>query len=428
MNKLSVQNIDLLGARIIDPVENIDEVRDLFIRDGTLLHCDDGIKKAEKKYQLKDHTILPGLLDLRTHNRVPGAVKSENMKSLTRAAARGGFSSILTMPNTNPASDNPATIRYIQDRIKQYSSIKVFLSGCLTLQSKGISIAPLGSLKEVGVIAVSDCPRTPSNNQIFLNALKYAKMFDLTVIDFPQDSYLSTDTDVHESALSLKLGLRGNPRLAEELAVQRSILISSHLDIPIHLSSLSSKGSVSLVKKAKEDGIKITSDVSAHHLLFTQEKISSYQNCSKLYPPLREEIDRDALLEGLKNGYIDACNSSHDPYADHLHDIEFDLAPMGAIGLETAVSCFIEALRLKDPYPELALKMSSNPHRILGLKLPSLKPFGEADLVIIKNHEPWTYDCFNGESLSHNSPLHGHLFSSKVVMTVSSGKIAYTNI
>ena len=425
MKEKALCNFDLVGGRVVDPYSGMDRVKDLFVRDGIIYSSIPEGKPAEQTFNIKDHIILPGLLDLRVHNRVPGDAQSEDIQSLTKAAAKGGFSSILAMPNTTPHSDNPGTIRYIQDRIKQASKIKVHLTGCLTIGSKGIALAPLGSLKEAGVVAVTDCPHSVGDNQIFTNALKYAKMFGLKIIEYPQDPSLSKDGQAHESPLSLKMGLTGNPRMAEELSVQRAITVSRHLEVPIHISSLTSLESVNLVKEAKRLGVKISTDVSAHHLLLTEEAISEYKTQAKTTPPLREEIDRLALIEGLNDGTIDSCNSSHEPFAEHLKQVEFDLAPGGVIGLETTLMTVIEALGDNDPFPKIAEKMSTNPHKILGLDPPSLKAGNLADFVVIDPVKKWIYNTDSGMSLSKNSPLDGHKFIGKPILTVSGGKIAW---
>lgn len=418
-------NFDLLGGKLIDPKSGFNKKADIYIRKGKIYHSSPEEKHSYPVYNIDGQVVLPGLLDLRAHNRIPGASKSENIESLTNAAAKGGFSAILLMPDTKPHCDNPATIRFIQDRVKQTSKIRVYLSGCLTVGSRGESIAPLGSLKDVGVVVVTDCPATTVNNEILTNAIKYAKMFGLVVFDFPQDAYLSRNSHAHESALSLKMGLVGNPRLAEEIAVQRAILISRHLETRIHLSSLSSSGSVELVRKAKESGIEISADVSAHHLLLTESQILNYNTSAKVNPPLRQKEDQDALLDGIKNGVIDGCNSSHEPFADHLKEVEYDIAPAGAIGLETAALTFIEALRDNDPYELVVEKMCYNPHKILGISVPSLQENSEANFVVINPGASWVYDPKKGESLSHNSPLSNYKFSNKISMTLSEGKIAY---
>ena len=300
MKYKSAANFDLLGGKLIDPESGIDKKANLYIRQGIIYHSSPEKEHSHQVYNIEGQVVLPGLLDLRTHNRVPGAIKSESIESLTKAAAKGGFSSILMMPDTKPYCDNPATIRYIQDRVKQTSQIKVYFSGCLTVDSMGESIAPLGSLKDAGVIVVTDCPATTQNNEILTNAIKYAKMFGLVVFDFPQDPFLSKNSHAHESALSLKMGLSGNPRLAEEIAVQRAILISKHLGSSIHLSSLSSAGSVELIRMAKESNIQITADVSAHHLLLTEQAILNYNTSAKMNPPLRQEEDQKHCLKVYK--------------------------------------------------------------------------------------------------------------------------------
>ena len=421
------ESIDIIGARLVDPQAGIDKISNLYVRDGKLYHHKPNGEPGQNIISGKEHVVVPGFLDLRTHCRVPGDSKAESIASLTEAAAKGGFTSILTMPDTNPHCDNPATVRYIQDRVNQASKIRVYISGSLTIQSKGELMSPLGSLKDVGVVAVTDCPLTPQNNQIFLNALKYADMFGLVIIDFPQDAYLSKNTHAHESFLSMKMGLSGSPRLAEELAVQRTILISQHLDIPIHLSCISSKGSVKLIKNAKESGIKITADVSAFHLLLNHKKIEDYQTNAKFAPPLREEADRLELIDAVFDGIIDSCNSSHQPYAEHHKNVEFDLAPAGAIGLETAALSFIDSVKDKNPLKLLAEKMSYNPHKILKLTPPSLKENSTANFTIIRQKDPWVYSRDTSLSRSFNTPLNNHKFDHKIILTYAENGIAYIN-
>jgi dihydroorotase len=427
MSILNHESIDIIGARLVDPQAGIDKISNLYVRRGKLYHQKPSGEPGKKVISGKELVVVPGFLDLRTHCRVPGDSKAESIASLTEAAAKGGFTSILTMPDTNPLCDNPATVRYIQDRVNQASKIQVYISGSLTIQSKGESMSPLGSLKDVGVVAVTDCPLTPQNNQIFLNALKYADMFGLVIIDFPQDSYLSKNTHAHESFLSMKMGLSGSPSLAEELAVQRSILISKHLDIPIHLSSISSKGSVKLIKNAKASGIKISADVSAFHLLLNHKKIEDYQTNAKFTPPLREEADRLELIDGVLEGIIDSCNSSHQPYAEHHKNVEFDLAPPGAIGLETAALSFIDSLKDKNPFKLLAEKMSYNPHKILRLKPPSLKKGSTANFTVFKLNEPWSFTKGNSVSQSFNTPLENYKFKHKIILTYSENGVAFSN-
>ena len=213
--------------------------------------------------------------------------------------------------------------------------------------------------------------------------------------------------------------------MAEELSVQRAILVAKHLGTSIHISSISSAGSVSLIKMAKESNIQITADVSAHHLISTENLIKDYNTCAKLLPPLREETDRISLIEGIKLNIIDACNSSHEPYSEHLKNVEFDKAPSGATGLETALLSFLEAIDQKDPFPLAAQKLSTNPHAILNIPRPTLNEGECANLVVINQDEEFEYDPNLGESLSFNTPLRNHRFKHSISLTTSDGKIAY---
>ena len=426
MNGSNFEDFDLLGARLVDPQIKLNEEKNIYIRKGKIYY-DPPPSSSQKEFRLNGHVIVPGLLDLRAHTRVPGLGNSENLSSISSAAARGGFISILAMPDTEPKADNPGTIRFIKDRINQAALVDVHLCGCLTVGAKGEHIAPLGSLKEEGIVAVSDCPYSLSNNQIFLNSIKYAKMFNLTVIEYPQDPSLSHEANAHESAFSLKLGLKGQPRIAEELAVQRAISLAYHLDTHIHLSSLSTAGAVKLVEDAKAKNIKITADVSAHHLFLNETIIEQYNTNAKTNPFLREEKDRLALVSGLSDGVIDACNSSHEPIASHLKEVEYDKAPAGIIGLETAVPLMLKAIGQDDQFTKLATSMSFNPHKILGLCPPSLGLGQSANFTVINPNSNWVYNSTDGQSMSSNTPFDGIQFDSEIVMTVNKGKIIWSN-
>jgi len=252
-------------------------------------------------------------------------------------------------------------------------------------------------------------------------------MFNLTVIEYPQDPSLSHEANAHQSGLSLKLGLKGQPRIAEELAVQRAISLADHLDTHIHLSSLSTAGSVKLVEDAKAKNIKITADVSAHHLFLNETIIEQYNTNAKTNPFLREEKDRLALVAGLLDGVIDACNTSHEPIASHLKEVEYDKAPAGIIGLETAVPLMLKAIGQDDQFTKLATSMSFNPHKILGLCPPSLGLGQSANFTVINPNSNWVYNSTDGQSMSSNTPFDGIQFDSEIVMTVNKGKIIWSN-
>ncbi|MDA7823624.1 dihydroorotase [Opitutales bacterium] len=423
-------NINLIGARILDPIQKLDCVQDLYIRRGKMFfeQPPDDDSKSYRSLNLNDHVIMPGILDLCTHTRVPGTSSTESIFNISQSAAKGGFTAILAMPDTLPQSDNPGTIRYIEDRIKQSSLINIWLTGCLTIKSEGNSIAPLGSLKDAGIIAVSDSPRSCIDSQIFINSVKYAKMFNLPVIEFPQDSYLSKNGNAHVSSFSLKMGLGGLPSIAEEISVQRAISVAKDLDYNIHLSSISSVGSVSLIRDAKKRGIKVTADVTAHHLILNENAIEGYDTNAKLFPPLRGEKDRDSLQNGLLDGTIDAICSAHQPHPSHEKNVEYDKAPAGAIGLETCMSASIQSLSTKtdDPYPVIVQSLSYGPHKILQLPQPAIKKGNLANLTIINNKENWTYHPNTELSEAVNSPLINYDFQSCPVLTIVNGQIIYS--
>lgn len=425
---METKDFNLLKAKIFDPLSNLNTYRDIFIRDGKILYeCDNIDSKNVTTLNLENHIIVPGFFDLRVHTRIPGNNSCESIKSLSEAAGRGGFTDILAMPDTLPPSDNPGTIQFIKEKVEKESIVKIWLSGCLTTGAVGESIAPHGSLKDSGVIAITDCPYSPNNNQIFINSIKYASMFNLPVIDFPCDQSFGTNNLTHESAYSLKLGLGGSPRIVEELAVQRAISISKELDVNIHISSISTFNSVHLIKRAKELKIKITSDVSFHHLLLNECAIDGYNTLAKLNPPLREEIDRKALINGVCDGTIDAVTSSHNPYSTHEKQVEYDIAPSGAIGLEICFAGLYESIKncCEDPLSQIINLLSYSPRRILQLKQCDIQPGSSANFTVIALDNPWKYNTEFGMSGSENTPLNNKVFNANPILTFANGLIAY---
>ena len=291
-----MKTICLTGGRIIDPSTESDEKRDLYFYDNKIISPKDA--KNTEFIDVTGKIVFPGLVDLSCHINDLSGGNCENIFSMTRAAAAGGYSTVVLMPNLNPIPDNPATIQFINEQIKKDACINVKLTGCLTKGSNGKALAPLGSLKNAGVVAITDSPTSPQDNQIFCKAVEYASMFDLPVIDLPRDLSLSEEGNAHDGPIALKMGLGGYPRIAEELFVQRAISISRSLKTKVHLSSISSFGSVDLIKDAKNKGVMITADVSPQHLALTESKILNYDTNFKTTPPLREEVDRKFLIDG----------------------------------------------------------------------------------------------------------------------------------
>jgi dihydroorotase len=419
----------LKGGRVIDPVNNTDEIKDLYFRNGkiTMPPQDDSETKI-KEINVEGKIVFPGLVDLRNHLKNISGGQAENIKTGTKAAAAGGYTTILLMPDTDPRADNTGTIQYIQDRILKHASIKVLLCGCLTKEAKGESLAPLGSLKENGVVAISDCPRTTQNNQIFSKGVEYASMFNLPVIDLPRDLSLSDNGSAHDGPLALKLGLGGYPRIAEELFVQRAISVSKTVDTKIHLSSISTFGSVEMIKEAKKQNIKISADVTAHHLTLNETSINDYNPNFKTSPPIREEIDRIALIKGLNDGTIDCVCSAHQPFQEHEKNVEYDLAPSGVTGFETALSVCYNTLIEENSFSWIKLisLMSSNPPVILGEKSDQLTDGNYANITIFDPKLKWNYSEKNRETEASNSPFADKNFTGKITKTFYRGEEVYS--
>lgn len=413
------------NGRIIDPANGRDEVADLYIADGRIFEAPAG-KESEvaNVVDASGKIVAPGFIDLRAHLRELGGGGRETIASGTRAAAAGGFTTVVCMPDVSPAADNPGTIRYLQDAIEKDACIDVLLTGSITLDRKGEQLAPIGSLKQSGVVAVTDCPASTGNNEIFRRSLEYAAMFDLPIFDLPRDPFLASNAVVHEGAQALRLGLRGWPRAAEELFVYRAVSLAMLTKAHVHLQSLSSAGSVEILQRAKERGVPVTADVTPHHLALTDSTLADYNTNLKTNPPLREESDRQALLAGLLDGTIDCIATAHEPYLEHEKDMEFDLAPFGVIGLETALSVSLESIVKSGAgsVSDMVAALTHRPASVLGLNKGTLSSGAIADIVIFDQQKEWIVTPENLESLSSNSPWLGKNMTGRVTHVISAGQ------
>ena len=414
------------NGRIIDPANGRDEVADLYIADGRI--CEAPARTESEVANVVDASgkiVAPGFIDLRAHLRELGGGGRETIASGTRAAAAGGFTTVVCMPDVSPAADNPGTIRYLQDAIQKDACIDVLLTGSITLDRKGEQLAPIGSLKKSGVVAVTDCPSSTANNEIFRRSLEYAAMFDLPIFDLPRDPFLSSNAVVHEGAQALRLGLRGWPRAAEELFVYRAVSLAMLTKAHVHLQSLSSAGSVEILQRAKERGVPVTADVTPHHLALTDSTLADYNTNLKTNPPLREESDRQALLAGLLDGTIDCIATAHEPYLEHEKDMEFDLAPFGVIGLETALSVSLESIVKSGAgsVSDMVAALTYRPASVLGLNKGTLSSGAIADIVIFDQQKEWIVIPENLESLSSNSPWLGENMTGRVTHVISAGQL-----
>ena len=400
------------------------EFKDLFIKNGRFSELSNQSSDTEI-IDLKESFIMPGLFDLRCHINQPGINIKESLNALSEKAVSGGYTSILAMPELSSMADNQETIFYTKDSIISKQLINIYLTGCLTLNSKGENLAPLGSLKESGVVAVTDCPNSTQNNQIYSKAVEYASMFNMPVIELARDLSLSPEASAHEGLLSLKMGLKGYPRIAEELFVSRSILLSKYTNAKIHLTSISSRGSVELIRVAKKEGVEITCDITSNHLCYTEDLIENYDSFAKATPPFREDEDRKALIEGLMDKTIDAISTGHQPFSIDDKVKEFDLAPSGVLGLENSFYQAFTELKMetKEKMLFLANTMSRMPSKILGVK-PETYELGEKANIFVFNPKAKTKLSRKSEKDigGTNLPFKKSEFDGRIIHTFVNGE------
>lgn len=418
MSSLTIKN-----GRVIDPANGVDEVRDVLVVDGKIASA------AAKDAEVIDATgkiVTPGLIDMHVHLREPGRSDKETIATGTRCAARGGFTSVVCMPNTTPAADNTGTIAFIQQRAAEVACVNVFPTGAITKELKGEELAPIGSLKKAGVVAITDDGHCVQNNELMRRAVEYSKMFDLPVLDHCQDYNLVADGVMNEGHWSAALGLRGWPAIGEDVIVMRNALIAEQMDWHVHCQHISSARSVELIRQAKTRGIKISGEVCPHHFTLTEECLKTYDTNYKMNPPLRAERDRDALLEGLADGTLEIIASDHAPHCTYEKEVEFDFAPFGIIGLETELALSLDLVRRKVlQLPALVEKFTVNPARLLRLTKGTLSVGADADVTIIDLQREWIYDVAHSVSKSRNSPFHGWKLRGRATATVVKGEIVW---
>jgi dihydroorotase len=415
-------------ARVIDPASRRNAVGDLFARDGRIVpSLPPQERRRAKKLDARGWVACPGLVDIHVHFREPGQTHKETIATGTRAAAAGGFTTVVCMPNTVPPADNVGTIQFIKDAIERDAVVKVYPTGAITIGLKGQSLAPIGSLKRAGVVAITDDGDCVQSNELMRRALEYAKMFDLPVMDHCQDRSMTTDAVMNEGVVSTRLGLRGWPNAAEDLIVARDVILSGYTGAHIHLQHISSKQSVAIIRRAKAQGLRITAEGTPHHFALTEDALSGYDTNFKMNPPLRTEADRKAIVAGLRDGTLDCIATDHAPHTDHEKDREFDYAPNGIIGLETALAVSLEVLGRAGKFSlvQIVDLLTRRPAEVLGLPAGTLADGAPADICLFDPKETWRYDAKAGFSRSSNSPWHGRQLTGRVQATVVDGRVVF---
>lgn len=426
----------ITGGRIIDPALGFGSEGHIFLEGGKIARIEkdspDIQKKIasipdEKKLDVSGKIVVPGLVDIHVHLREPGNEYAETIESGCRAAAAGGFTSICCMPNTNPRIDNQETVQFVLDRAR-HADARVYVVGSITKGGMGEQLAEIGELVKSGAVAITDDGAYVQSPEIMRRAMEYATMFDIPVMDHAEDAQLCAGGVMNESYQSTRLGLKGAPAVAEEIAVERDISLSRMTGAKLHIQHVSAAGSVEAIRRAKAEGVKVTAEATPHHLILTDEEIGKEFNTNlRVNPPLRTEADREAVIAGLVDGTIDCIASDHAPHLIEDKDSEFDKAPPGMIGLETSLA-LIKSYIIDKGYlgwADAIRKMTVNPARILNLPAGSLKTGEAADIAIIDPDKKWTVKAKGFRSLSQNSPYIGWKLTGRVTATIMGGRIVY---
>lgn len=445
----------LTGGRVIDPANRLDATADVLILNGKIAavgpEAAGQAPRDIEKFDAKGLVVCPGLIDLHVHLREPGQTAKETIATGTAAAARGGFTSVVCMPNTAPAIDNAGTVALIHERAKREGLVNVFVTGAITRNLAGEELAPTGGLKRAGVVAITDDGHCVQNNELMRRACEYAKMFDLTVMDHCQDYSLVTTGVMHEGRWSTSLGLQGWPAAGEEMIVARNILLAELTGARVHCQHLSAAGSVDLIRAARKRGVPISGEACPHHFTLTDAAIAgsekfwaddgkglfrpphsalctpewpAYDTHFKMNPPLRSARDREAILEGLVDGTIEILCSDHAPHCNFEKEVEFDYAPFGITGLENEF-----ALSLMQLYhskrlglADVIAKYTTAPAKLLNLGKGTLSVGADADVTVFDPDCEWVFERSDTASKSHNNPFYGWPLKGRAVATIVGGR------
>ena len=417
------------GGRIIDPSRGADEIADLFLADGKVQATgrDLGHPDDAQVLDAGGKVVAPGLIDLHVHLREPGQEDLETVATGAMAAAAGGFSAVCAMPNTDPVTDNQAAVGFIVSQAQHAAKARVYPIGAVSLGQKGQQLAEFGELVGAGAVAVSDDGKPVASSHLMRTALEYARTFGIPVADHCEDPTLAAGGAMHEGLVSTRLGLKGVPAAAEEIMVARDILLAELTGGHVHLCHMSTRGSVELIRRAKEKGLRVTAEACPHHFTLTHEACEGYNTNAKMNPPLREPEDREAIRQALRDGTIDVICTDHAPHHYDAKEREFDDAPNGIIGLETAlglaVSELVESGLLS--LPELVNRMSRMPARIFGLQGGSLTPGAPADVVVFDPAAEWTVQPEEFYSKSRNTPFAGRRLRGRAETTIVRGQVVF---
>ena len=416
------------NGRVLDPARKTDAALEVLVDGERIAEVAPAGKISAGDTEIFDATgliVAPGFIDLHAHLREPGQESSESIETGTRAAARGGFTAVCCMPNTKPVNDSASVTRFILDRAKVAASVRVWPIGAASVGSKGEALAEIAAMKQAGIVAVSDDGKPIATAKLARQVMEYCRSLDLPVIEHAEDVSLAAGAVMREGVTSTRLGLTGMPAAAESVCVARDVQLAELTGARLHIAHLSAKASLEQVRWAKQRGLRVSCEVTPHHFTLIDEDVQ-YDSRYKMNPPLASREDRDALIAGLADGTVEAIATDHAPHEPALKDVEFDRAPFGITGFETALALALEQLVHTGRIPLLRVVelFTSGPARVLGLER-TVAPGQPADLTIFSLDRPWTFRAAESASKSRNSPFDARTFKGGPVATIVSGKVVY---
>lgn len=410
------------NARLFDPANGVDEKGTLNIKDGRVVK---NLENPEEEINADGLILIPGLIDIHSHFREPGDEDAETIRTGSMAAVRGGYSSVCVMPNTDPPIDNEGVARFIKEKSEDLNLCRVYPVGTITKGREGKELSEMTHLIEAGCVAFSDDGNCVEDSSVLRNALEYSKLFNVPIIEHPEDFKLTEDGQMHEGIVSTQLGLKGIPDIAESSIVIRDILLSNYTSGKLHFAHISSSKSIKIINDWKNE--KITAEVTPHHLLLTDESVRTFDTNTKMKPPLRTREDINSLQKALKEGVIDIIATDHAPHPDYRKELEYTEAAYGIIGLETAFPIIYTELVENDKldFETMILALTRNPSSLMQIPVGEIKEGGTADFTLVDTDYRWTIQVDEFASKSKNSPFIGRSVKGRVRYTIVNGNVVY---
>jgi dihydroorotase len=422
-----MSRVIISGGRVLDPSRDFDGEADVLIEDGRIEAVEAGIEvRGAERIDARGTWVAPAFIDMHCHLREPGQEYKEDLASGSRAAVAGGFSAVACMANTDPVNDDPSVTDYILARAREHAAAKIYPIAAATRGLLGEVMTEMSALRDAGAVAFSDDGKTIMDSGVMRSVLEYSKMVDASVIVHAEDLCLVREGVVNEGPISTKLGLPGNPSTAEDIHVARDLRLAALTGARLHVAHVSSAGAVDLIRRAREEGVQVTAEVTPHHLCLTDEAAMGYDTNTKMAPPLRSAVDREACRRGLCEGVIDVIATDHAPHAVHEKEVDFIEAPPGILGLETAFPVVMDLVRKDEISPlELMRRLSTRVAEILRVPGGTLAKGAPADIVLLDPERRWVYDAAKGYSKSRNSPWDGQEMIGRVIATLVDGAVVY---